>query len=183
MESDMANAARFDHVHAANVAHDEVMAQQLQDRFKRANDAFKNVSVSTYEKDKNGLDIAYSQPDGIYVPRHGNTMYIAGTRASFSDFADDALIPFSLTKHGSRYAAAKARLTPAITHVVGHSLGGSVSLELARNHPHLTTEVYGTPVVSGETSTKRHRHTGDLISIFDTGATTSSSSSWNPHAY
>ena len=50
---------------------------------------------------------------------------------------DDLKIPFGLTKYSQRYQEADKMLkdNPQITNVIGHSLGGSVSLELAKNHP------------------------------------------------
>jgi len=129
--------------------------------------------------DKWGLDLAYTMPNGVFT--QGSTMYIAGTKSA-RDVADDLLIPLGLTAHGQRYADAEAHLKPSITRVVGHSLGGSVALELASKHG-LESEVYGTPVLSLAPSAKRHRHNWDPISMFDRGASSTSSPSWNPHGY
>jgi len=129
--------------------------------------------------DQVGLDTAYQQTNGIFVV--ANTMYIAGTKSP-RDVMDDLLIPFSQTQHSSRFQEAEKRLTPKITRVVGHSLGGSVALELAKKHS-LSSEVYGTPVFSASESSTRHRHDWDPISIFDRGAVSTASPGWNPHSY
>jgi len=131
--------------------------------------------------DKWGLDIAYQQPNGIFV--QGDTMYIAGTRLpSVSDMRDDLLIPMGMTAHGQRYVDAKSHLTDRIKRVVGHSLGGSVALELAKTHQ-IATEVYGAPVASLQPSSTRHRYNWDPVSMLDRGAASSSSPGWNPHSY
>ena len=59
----------------------------------------------------------------------------------FQDMWDDLKIPFGLTKYSQRYQEAEKMLkdNQRITNVIGHSLGGSVSLELAKNHPEKKT--------------------------------------------
>lgn len=61
-------------------------------------------------------------------------------------------------------------LYPEVTHVVGHSLGASVGLELATKHE-LTYDIYARPGFSWRTDPHAHRHFGDVISVFDRGAT------------
>jgi len=159
----------------------------MQARWKRANEAFakdsrlKPSTDDVQAANKWGLDNAYASPDGVF--KQGDTMYIAGTRLpSPSDIVDDLMIPLGLTSHGHRYADAEKQLNPQIKRVVGHSLGGSVALELAKNH-NLRSEVYGTPALSFEPSATRHRHDWDLVSIFDRGASSTPSPGWNPHSY
>jgi len=147
-------------------------------KFARTAESFKEAPQAA---DKWGLDIAYKQPSGIFV--QDDTMYIAGTKLpSLNDMADDFLIPFGMTAHGHRYASAKAALTPKIKRVVGHSLGGSVALELAKEKQ-LQSETYGAPVFSTSESSTRHRYNWDPISMFDRGATSAPSPGWNPHNY
>jgi len=129
--------------------------------------------------DKWGLDIAYGMPSGVFI--QGDTMYIAGTK-SLRDIVDDTLIPFSETQRTQRFADAEKRLKPRIKRIVGHSLGGSVALELAKRH-NLESETYGAPVFFGSESSTRHRHNWDPISFFDRGASSTSSPGWNPHSY
>ena len=60
--------------------------------------------------------------------------------------------------------------------VVGHSLGGSVSLELPKNYPDRVkkSRTYGAPVMdllgSESENNDRHRNWFDPASIFDRGA-------------
>ena len=59
---------------------------------------------------------------------------------------------------------------PNVKKVVGHSLGGSVALELEKSIPNThETTTYGTPVVSFKGG-NTYRHRNDLISALDFGA-------------
>lgn len=137
--------------------------------------------------DRQGLEIAYRQPNGIY--NFGNTIYVAGTK-SLNDAFDDLKIPFHATKFTQRYSDAEkyvANPTNNISNVVGHSLGGAVALELQKNFPHVQTTTYGSPTVSigNEPNAQRYRNAGDPVSIMDRGAKTIGSS-LNPlgaHSY
>ena len=70
--------------------------------------------------------------------------------------------------------------------MVGHSLGGSVTLELAKNNPenNLFTTTYGAPVFSDSLQYgNRFRSVGDPVSIFDNSAIPNMPTSINPHSY
>ena len=64
-----------------------------------------------------------------------------------------------------------------ITSIVGHSLGGSVVLEMQKQNPDRTfkTTTYGAPVASmtvpDNINNTRYRNNDDVISMFDRGAT------------
>ena len=75
-----------------------------------------------------------------------------------------------------------------IKQVVGHSLGGSIALELEENNPELNTTTYGAPVFQPFSSNQgnRYTHHGDVVSMFDRGAKTMGGGSLNPfqnHSY
>ncbi len=110
-------------------------------------------------------------------------MYVAGT-SSLGDVVDDLALPFGLTKGTQRYSDAERVLqaNPKIRRVVGHSLGGAVSLELQRARPELETRTYGAPVVS-MTKGERYKSAGDPVSFLDFGAKTTLPTSLNPHSY
>ena len=159
--------------------------------------------------DVQGLNEAYKSNDNVYL--NNNTMYVSGTKHAdtliptllnlnpiqtymnykngyYQDMWDDLKIPFGLTKYSQRYQEADKMLkeNPQITDVVGHSLGGSVSLELAKNYPekHLFTSTYGAPVFSDSMQYgNRFRAFGDPVSMFDNGAITKMPNSINPHSY
>ena len=84
--------------------------------------------------DKAGLEKAYGRESNLYT--HGDTLYIAGS-SSFQDVWDDLNIPFNQTDKSMRYrkAVAALKVNTYIMNVVGHSLGGSVALELQKNFP------------------------------------------------
>lgn len=67
---------------------------------------------------------------------------------------------------------------PNVKHIVGHSLGGSVALELQKNYPQYTTRTYSAPVVdfgilNKDQAAERYRNRFDPVSIFDRRAESS----------
>ena len=97
-------------------------------------------------------------------------MYVAGTRSA-RDVWDDLKIPFRQTDKTERFQdAERAFKEHSINKVVGHSLGGAVTLELLRKSPGLETETYGAPVFSAQTSGQRHCRWRYPVCALDLGA-------------
>jgi hypothetical protein len=134
--------------------------------------------------DKEGLAKAYGRESKLYT--HGDTLYIAGT-SSIQDVWDDLKIPFKQTDKSMRYrnAVAALKVNPDIMNVVGHSLGGSVALELQTNFPNrkFKSNTYGAPVLSTTAADNRFRNYFDPVSILDRGASKSVHAGVNPHTY
>ena len=135
--------------------------------------------------DEEGLKLAYDAKNGLY--QHYNKLFIAGTRDFPGDHIDDLKLPFddtlNKTKRG-RDADAYYRSHHEVDTVIGHSLGGSVSLALEKqykkegNNPYgiIQSKTFGAPVIStdvlGEKNPNRIRYFGDPISALDFGSTT-----------
>ena len=141
--------------------------------------------------DRVGLEKAYARDDKVYV--HGDTLFVAGTH-SWGDVWDDLKIPFRQTWRAQRYLDADRALknNPQIKNLVGHSLGGSVILELQNNHPERTfkTDTYGAPDLSNtrpdNEDNHRYRNYLDPISFLDGGASQNILLTANPleaHSY
>ena len=126
-----------------------------------------------------GLNRAYHQGD-VYA--HGNTMYIAGSHTATDWYDDFTKVPvWGDLRNAERYKKAEEvlKLNPKITNVIGHSLGGSVALELEKNYPQLkNSRTFGAPVFEpfGQESEKvaRYRNWLDPMSIADRSAVNSS---------
>jgi hypothetical protein len=134
--------------------------------------------------DEEGLKLAYDAKNGLY--QHYNKLFIAGTRDFPGDHIDDLKLPFddtlNKTKRG-RDADAYYRSHHEVDTVIGHSLGGSVSLALEKqykkegNNPYgiIQSKTFGAPVIStdvlGEKNPNRIRYVGDPISALDFNAT------------
>ena len=138
--------------------------------------------------DTEGLERAYQQGDAY---AHGDTLYVAGSWTAKDWYDDLTKVPFyGDLRNATRYQQAEKALkaNPNIKNVVGHSLGGSVALELQKNHPNLQSRTYGAPVWDpfGEDNkykgfngqVDRYRNVGDPFSVFDGSAKTSIK--WNP---
>ena len=86
-------------------------------------------------RDEEGLKRAYDTHDGLY--QHYNKLFIAGTKDFPQDHLDDLKLPFddtfNKTKRG-RDADAYYRSHHEIDTVIGHSLGGSVSLAIENKY-------------------------------------------------
>jgi hypothetical protein len=139
------------------------------------------LDPATEIEDRVGLDKAYADEHKVYM--EGDSLFVAGT-SSLGDAVNDLALPFGLTRGTQRYSDASRALNsnPKIRRVVGHSLGGAVSLELGKERPDLKTRTYGAPVVS-MTEGERYRSAGDPVSAFDWGAKTTAPTSLNPHSY
>ena len=73
---------------------------------------------------------------------------------------------------------------PNITNLVGHSLGGSVILDIQKNKSKMTSTTYGAPVIQiGTKQGNRYRFPFDPISYLDNGAITVNKFNINPHSY
>ena len=134
--------------------------------------------------DEEGLKQAYESKDGLH--QHYNKLLIAGTRDFPTDHIDDLKLPFdgtlNQTKRG-RDADAYHRSHHEIDPVIGHSLGGSVSLALEKkynkegNNPYgiVQSKTFGAPAIPGNcpsTGPNRIRWAGDPISALDFDSTT-----------
>ena len=126
-----------------------------------------------------GLNRAYHQGD-FYV--HGNTLYIAGSHTARDWYDDFTKVPaWGDLRNSVRYQRALDALknNPRVDTVIGHSLGGSVALELEKNHPQVKhSRVYGAPVFEplGDEAGKveRYRNWLDPVSVADRSAVMSS---------
>ena len=104
---------------------------------------------------------AYGTKYGLY--QHYNKLFIAGTKDFPQDHIDDLKLPFddtlNNTKRG-RDADAYYRSHHEIDTVIGHSLGGAVSLALEQQHKQecnnpygiVQSKTFGSPTVSGNIS-------------------------------
>ena len=133
--------------------------------------------------DAEGLSKAYKHGD-YYV--HGKTMFIAGSHTTRDWFDDITKIPvWGDVRDSDRYQKVlkEFKNQDEIDTVVGHSLGGSVSLELQKNYPNRIkkSRTYGAPVMdllgSEADNNDRYRNWLDPVSIFDRGA--KKSIKWN----
>ena len=106
-------------------------------------------------------------------------MFIAGSHTARDWFDDFTKVPAWGDLRGSeRYQKAleEFKNQRQIDTVVGHSLGGSVSLELQKNYPDRVkkSRTYGAPVMdllgSEYEDVDRYRNWFDPVSIFDRGA-------------
>jgi pimeloyl-ACP methyl ester carboxylesterase len=119
------------------------------------------------------MGLAYASDDGL--ASDGYSVFVAGTR-TLADWARNPRIPLGLTSTLPRYEALRTAVSSSgafkrAHRLVGHSMGGSVVLQLAKDRPsQFVTETYGAPVFSFSSSERRHRDLFDPVSILDFGA-------------
>lgn len=131
---------------------------------------------------------AYSDPSNVFYDKQTKTMYVSGTHEGLSDYLTDITIPFNMLSKTSRYSQAKQAFDMYLPEtVIGDSMGGSIALQLLKDYSFMDFNVitYGAPVYDLHPNYKnqRIRHYNDPISMFDSGAKSSASSSWNAHNF
>ena len=159
--------------------------------------AIDNPNRGTFAQDEAGIAKAYADTTypGVYYDPKTRTEYVKGTvPTSAKDWWDDvSKIPFWGDIHDAdRMKMAEAAYQDLIKQgkpvdrVSGHSLGGSVALQLQKDHDIPFSRTFGAPVFQlspFEKNAERFRHPLDPFSIFDRSATNARSWSLNPHNY
>ena len=154
-----------------------------------------NKMLNTNGKISNtqGIKYAYDRDNKIFVK--GNKMYVAEARL----LQKTGNKTFTKLKTGGirdmdRYKEAKKVLleNPQVDTLLGHSMGGSVVLELNKEFKdkNYKTRTYDAPVVSliapifgldkPTEQHKRFRMTGDIVSSLDNAAISYDTNSFNP---
>ena len=158
-----------------------------------------NPSGATFKQDEAGLDQAYldKTSKGVYYDPASRTEYVKGTvMTSAKDWYDDfTKIPFwGDTRNADRYQQAEAAYNDLQAHgkpvdrIVGHSLGGSVALQLQQDKGIPTSRTFGAPVMDLNPmhriygKTERYRHPIDPVSMLDSGANNGKFKLY-PHSY
>lgn len=141
---------------------------------------------ATFKHDEEGLTKAYSNPKGTSYDPTTQTEYVRGSVTPRDWFDDFSLIPFGNTAYSERYSQAMKTYNDLqssgqpVKRVVGHSLGGSVALEmqknLAKKGRNVETRTFGAPVTDlapfGRVykNVERYRHPLDPVSVLDRSA-------------
>ena len=100
-----------------------------------------------HKTNEEGMDKAYKSKEGYHID--GNKLFIAGTR-DIQDVMDWPKIPLGMFQYSKIYKNVEPvfKDNPQIDYVVGHSAGGSATLELEKRYPerNITSVTYNAPV-------------------------------------
>ena len=159
-------------------------ADRMEAAEKRLNERLANPSGATFQQDEAGMVKAYADQTapGVYYDPQTRTEYVKGSSTARDWYDDLTKIPiWGDTKDSERYQQAEKAYQDlhasgrAVDRVVGHSLGGSVALEMQNEHGIPRSRTFGAPVLDlnpfGYNRAERYRHPLDPVSIFDRGAT------------
>ena len=135
-----------------------------------------------HKMNEEGMKKAYESPNSYY--KDGNKLYIAGTK-DMTDVMDWGKIVTGNFKDSKIYKNIKPVFEndKDIDMVIGHSAGGSATLELEKNYPDrkITSVTYNAPVFERSDYNKvinedmrplRFAISGDPVSMFDMNAQT-----------
>ena len=144
-----------------------------------------NPNGASFQEDEAGLVNAYKDATstGVYYDPATKTEYVKGS-VTGRDFYDDfTKIPmWGNTRDSERYKQADAAYEnfqnsgKPVDRIVGHSLGGSVALQMQKDHQIPKSRTFGGPVVDLKPfdrfygDAERYRHVFDPVSILDRGA-------------
>jgi hypothetical protein len=144
----------------------------------------------SFKRDEEGLEAAYKNPLGTSYDAATGTEYVKGSSTARDWFDDLTLIPFGNTASAQRYKQAEKTYKDLqesgqpVNRIVGHSLGGSVALEMQKNHHIGASRTFGAPVLdfNSHQNPERYRHPLDPFSMMDRGATWGKPT-LNPHTF
>ena len=162
-----------------------------------------NPGRSSFREDETGLERAYADTTmtGVYYDDKNKTMYVKGTvPTSGKDWYDDvSKIPVwgdihdaDRTKQAEEAYQKLTRLGKPIDRIVGHSLGGSVALQLQQDHDIPLSRTFGAPVFHLDPEDRgtqrgfrvdRYRHIKDPVSLLDRQANMTPFFDLNPHSF
>jgi hypothetical protein len=148
--------------------------------------AIDHPNRGTFKADDEGLSKAYADTtyEGVYYDPGTRTMYVKGTvPTNPSDWWDDiSKIPVwgdihdaARMKHAEAAYKKLMEEGKPVDRVVGHSLGGSVALQLQRDKDIPLSRTFGAPVLDlnpnpWQKGVERYRHPLDPFSITDWAA-------------
>ena len=151
----------------------------------------RNPNGASFQEDEQGLVNAYNDmtSTGVYYDPNTRTEYVKGS-VTKRDWLDDfTKVPFwGDTRDSERYQQAESAYNDLqasghpVDRVVGHSLGGSVALQLQKDKHIPKSRTFGAPVFDLAGSGERYRHPLDPVSVLDRGATWGRASLY-PHTY
>jgi hypothetical protein len=165
--------------------------------------AIEHPNRGTFAGDETGMELAYHdvnhptaydpKNEGTYYDPSTKTMYVRGS-VTTQDWIDDVTkIPnWGNSRDIEMYQNAKKTYDRLISEgkpvdrVVGHSLGGSVALQLQKDKDIPFSRTFGAPVMQlspFEKTAERYRHPLDPFSVFDRSATNIASMQLNTHSY
>ena len=149
-----------------------------------------------FSKTRRVCRIAYNDKTstGVYYNPKTRIGYVKGSVTGRDWYDDFTKIPFGKTQKAERYEQADKAYDDLINHgksvdrVVGHSLGGSVALEMQQHHNIPKSRTFGAPVLDLNPfgCPERYRHPLDPVSVLDRSATWGPWSGTNPlstHSY
>jgi hypothetical protein len=149
-------------------------------------------SAASFKRDEDGLEKAYKDTTttGTYSDPDTRSLYVKGSQTPRDWYDDFTKVPFGRVQNSERCQEADAAYHQLqdsgqpVDRVVGHSLGGSVALEMQNNYGIPRSRTFAAPVVdfSGRGS-ERYGHPLDPVSMFDGGARTSNMLKLNPHDF
>ena len=164
----------------------EVDGKQVPAKTFHTPEATVSPAAVSFKGDEKALNHAYANPKGTAYVAATKTMYLKGSSTA-TDWLDDfRTIPFGDPAPSERYGQAMDAyndLTGSnkpVERVVGHSLGGSVALELqkdlAKQGRAVGSRTFGAPVLDAKpfdryyNNAERYRHPTDIVSLLDRGA-------------
>jgi hypothetical protein len=152
----------------------------------------RNPNGASFQEDEQGLVNAYNDKTstGVYYDPNTRTEYIKGSVTKRDWYDDFTKVPFwGDTRESERYQQAESAYNNmqasghAVDRVVGHSLAGSVALELQKDKHIPKSRTFGAPVFDlAGSGGERYRHPLDPVSVLDRGATWGRASLF-PHTY
>ena len=160
----------------------DIDADRMEAAEKRMNADLKNPNGASFQQDEEGLTKAYNNETGpgVFYDPDTRTEYIKGSITARDWWDDASKIPFwGDTKNAERYQQADDAFEDLVLsgkpvdRVVGHSLGGSVALQMQKDKFIPKSRTFGAPVVDLNAfgSSDRYRHPLDPVSVLDRGAT------------